>query len=145
MATTEELEKKLEVEKRAREELEEKLSKQMELMATLVSSFKDAASSRQTDGQVSTASKESSIYVSQGRKIPLFKDAPKSSTETSVQDWCMDVERHLKARGMEGVKASSFILEHLGGKARQEIMRRSVLRGQMEEPQRRSSRTLWHQ
>ena len=131
MATPEELQAKLDAEKRAREELEDKLNKQMELMSDLVTTFRDAAALRSGEEQVGTSSKASSIYVSQGRKIPLFKDAPKSSTETSVQDWCMDVERHLKARGMEGVKASSFVLEHLGGKARQEILGRSL---EKEEP-----------
>ena len=132
----EELQQKLDAETSARKDLEEKLGKQMDLMSALVASFQSAsaasAATRHEEGRVSsTDSKpEASIYVSQGRKIPVFKDAPKATSEISVQDWCMDVERHLEARGLKGGKASSFILEHLGGKARQEILGRALEKGE---------------
>ena len=125
MTDVADLEQKLEAEQRARMALEDKLTEQMELMTTLVTTFQGASAA----AQVSTETKaQSSIYVNQGRKIPVFKDKPASSSETSVQDWCMDVERHLDARGIKGEKAFSFVLEHLGGKARQEILGRDLVK-----------------
>ena len=114
----EELQQKLDAETRARQELEEKLGQQMELMTTLVTTFQAAAKGKESQ----------SVYVNHGRKMTVFRDAPASTTETSVQDWCVDVERHLDARGVKGEKAFSFILEHLGGKARQEILGRGLVK-----------------
>ena len=127
----EELQQKLDSESRARQELQGKLEQQMELMTTLVNTFQIASTSMQPAKVSTECDDQSHVYVSQGRKIPIFRDTPKSTSDMSVQDWCMDVERHLEARGMKGEKASSFILEHLGGKARQEILGRALER---EEP-----------
>ena len=68
----------------------------------------------------------SQVLVSHGRKVPVFRDSPKASSDPSIEDWITDLERHIASRNLTGLAATAFVVEHLSGKARQEILGRGL-------------------
>ena len=64
----------------------------------------------------------SQVLVSQGCKVPVFWDSPKTSSDPFIEDWITDVEWHIASCNLTGLTATAFVVEHLSGKARQEIL-----------------------
>ena len=72
----------------------------------------------------STASATKQIYVAAGRRLKRFHGAPEKPGDQSVREWVRDVRGQLAARQLNSKDSCSFIIDHLGGKARQEILGR---------------------
>ena len=78
----EELQAQLEAEKKARAELEERLASREDALLTKLVAALD----------VKKAQPAGNLYVSHGRKVPIFREAPKSSSEISISEWSTDVQ-----------------------------------------------------
>ena len=59
-------------------------------------------------------------YIST-RRLDKFRDKPQKLTDLSVEEWVADARAHLASHHMNQKQQASVLLEHLGGKARQEI------------------------
>ncbi len=66
----------------------------------------------------------STVFVSQGRRLDVFKDRPSKPEDMSVRDWIVDVRGQLALRQRTPKEEAAFIKDHLGGNARQEILGR---------------------
>lgn len=73
---------------------------------------------------ISTKASESKVIVNPSRRLDRFKGKPVSTSDPSVEEWIRDVKVHLASRSLEGEKAVLFVLDHLAGKARLDIIGR---------------------
>ena len=64
------------------------------------------------------------LYLTQGRKLDRFKRKPEKSTDPLVEEWVEDAEAAMTSRRLGGVERAAFLMEHLTGQARREILRR---------------------
>ncbi|KAJ8046473.1 hypothetical protein HOLleu_05151 [Holothuria leucospilota] len=67
------------------------------------------------------------IYVTSTMRLETFKGATSDGKGPDVLEWVGDVRSQLTSRRMKGEQAVAFIVEHTGGKARQEIKGRGKL------------------
>ena len=72
----------------------------------------------------SKTSEQTKILVSSNRKIDRFKDKPVHASDPTIEEWIRDVECQLCTRKLEGEPAVLFVLDHLAGKARLEMLGR---------------------
>ena len=70
------------------------------------------------------AAETKQIYVAAGRRLERFRGKPEKSTDPSVHEWVSGVKGQLAARKIKGSDAPTFIIDHLAGTARQEILGR---------------------
>ena len=73
---------------------------------------------------ITTKLSESKVIVNPSRRLDRFKGKPVTASDPSVEEWIRDVKVHLASRSLEGEKAVLFILDHLAGKARLDIIGR---------------------
>ena len=73
---------------------------------------------------VGTTDQPSIVYLSQGRRLDRFCDRPTKKGDPSVHEWIRDMKSHIQLRKLDPLSQSSLILNHLGGKARREIVGR---------------------
>jgi hypothetical protein len=72
--------------------------------------------------------------VLSSRRIKRFRDKPEKNTDPTIQEWVADIRNQAAAKKLEQAEYWAFILDHLGGKTRQEITGRgSTLEGKPEE------------
>ena len=64
------------------------------------------------------------IYVSSSRKLERFRDKPTSDSGLSIQEWVEDMRSQLLTRKLRSEEGAAFLLDHLSGKARQEVLGR---------------------
>ena len=62
------------------------------------------------------------IYVASGRRLERFRSAPEKPGDPSIREWVSDVRGQLASRQLTAEESASFILDHLAGRARQEIL-----------------------
>ncbi|KAK7460356.1 hypothetical protein BaRGS_00003459 [Batillaria attramentaria] len=87
-----------------------------QLQVQLETDRKRLASSQRTEN--------STVFLSDQRRIARFTDRPQEPGDVSLQDWLDDIRAAITFRGMRDNDHAAFILEHLGGKARREIIGR---------------------
>ena len=131
MASKEELEAAVERERNGRRELEDRLrTAQLEIERLRLSVPSDPASSSDLISALTTAIKgvtppePRSLIVNSPRRIDRFRDKPQSSSDPQLTEWIGDCKSHLSSRGITGSEAAAFVIENLGGKARQEVVGR---------------------
>ena len=64
------------------------------------------------------------MYISTSRKVDRFRDKPVNASDITIQEWVEDVRVVLTSRKMRVEEQAAFVVEHLAGKARQEILGR---------------------
>ena len=79
------------------------------------------------------APQTSQVFVNHGRKVTVFRDRPTSSSDPSVDEWITDAERQIAVRKLSGPDATAFVVEHLSGRARQEVLGRGLDRQRHED------------
>ena len=95
-----------------------------ELEAMKVALQKEQEERQKATVSSSTSSATKQIYVAAERRMERFHGAPDKPGDQSVREWVRDVKGQLAARQLNGEDSCSFIIDHLGGKARQEILGR---------------------
>ena len=64
------------------------------------------------------------MYVTPSRKLERFKGKPAKGTDPSVEEWIEDARATCESTGLKKEQTALFLLEHLAGEARQEILGR---------------------
>ena len=64
------------------------------------------------------------LYLAASRKLERFRDKPEKQSDMTVQEWVADIKGHLASRQLPPADQAAFIVDHLVGKARQEILGR---------------------
>ena len=64
------------------------------------------------------------MYVTPSRKLERFKGKPAKGTDPSVEEWIDDARATCESKGLKKEQTALFLLEHLAGEARQEILGR---------------------
>ena len=75
-------------------------------------------------GESAEGVKDRIVYVSQSRKLESFRGKPTKTTELSVEEWIEDAKATCDSKGLGKEQAALYLLEHLAGEARQEILGR---------------------
>lgn len=68
------------------------------------------------------------VVVTDRSRIPRFADKPRDSGDITLRDWLDEMRSAISWRGLSGPSEAAFVLEHLGGKARREIMGRGGIK-----------------
>lgn len=66
----------------------------------------------------------SPVYVTTSQKLERFRDKPVKSSDPEVEEWIQDVQSQIDLRKIDTRAQAVFILDHLAGSARQEILGR---------------------
>ena len=67
----------------------------------------------------------SRVYVAQSRRLDRFRGRPTSNNDPTVSEWIGDVKGQFSGRHLTTPESqAAFVIEHLAGKARQEIQGR---------------------
>ena len=72
----------------------------------------------------STATIDHPLYVASTRRIDRFRDRPEKDSDPTIHEWICDIKGQIASRHLPFDEQASFIVEHLAGKARQEILGR---------------------
>ncbi|XP_077863353.1 uncharacterized protein LOC144346467 [Saccoglossus kowalevskii] len=64
------------------------------------------------------------VYMSPSRKLDRFHDKPEKASDLSVEDWIEDAQAVISSRRLDVSEQAAFLIEHLVGKARREILGR---------------------
>ncbi|XP_072173961.1 uncharacterized protein [Diadema setosum] len=64
------------------------------------------------------------IFLTQGRRLEVFKGKPVKPGDPTVQDWIIDMKSQLAVRNLGTSEQAAFVRDHLGGNARREILGR---------------------
>ena len=64
------------------------------------------------------------VYFAQSRKIEKFKGRPEKSSDPGVEEWIEDAMATCKSKGLGSKDQAAFLVEHLGGNARREVLGR---------------------
>ncbi|XP_070544937.1 uncharacterized protein [Ptychodera flava] len=84
---------------------------------------KDRASPNTSSGNAG-GTQGKMVYMAPSRKLDRFKEKPEIATELSVDDWIEDAKAIILSRNLTESEQAAFIIEHLAGKARREILGR---------------------
>ena len=114
------------------EDLNELKQKLAELQAQLGEERRKNSELSQPSASASTSSAPSPqppqvhqpVYVATSRRLEQFRDHPQKSNDPTVLEWIEDVRCQLSLRGLKGKDQAAFVVDHLGGRARQEILGR---------------------
>lgn len=66
------------------------------------------------------------MVLTTGRKLGTFSDKPTTDKDIGLDDWAMEMLSACEARKLSGVERARLLIEHLGGRARREIMARGA-------------------
>ena len=64
------------------------------------------------------------VYVATTRKLGQFCYRPVKNGDPRIADWIEDVRSQITLRGLEGQDRATFVIDHLSGQARQEVLGR---------------------
>ena len=67
---------------------------------------------------------EGVVYVTQSRKLERFKGRPVKTTDPTVEEWIEDAKASSDSKGLTKEQTALYLLEHLAGEARREILGR---------------------
>ena len=66
--------------------------------------------------------KEHVVYVTPSRKLERFNRKPVQGTDPSVEQWIEYAKAIFESKGLKKEQTALFLLEHLAGEARREIL-----------------------
>ena len=66
------------------------------------------------------------VYVAPTRKLERFRGRPATPAEPTIEEWAEDVRMQLATRKLEPAAQAAFVMDHLSGNARQEILGRGL-------------------
>ena len=94
----------------------------------LVSEDRDALLTKTSEdkpvGSHNTPSQPQVLYLTQGRKLDRFKGKQERLSDLTVEEWIEDAEAAMASRRLGEEESAAFLLEHLAGQARREILGR---------------------
>ena len=64
------------------------------------------------------------LYISSGRKLERFGGRPEKAGDPSAEDWIEDAQLVMASKSFREDEQAAFLMEHLFGKARREILGR---------------------
>ena len=64
------------------------------------------------------------LYISSGRKLERFAGRPEKAGDPSAKGWIEDAQMVMASKSLRGDEQAAFLMEHLAGKARREILGR---------------------
>ena len=64
------------------------------------------------------------VYVTSNRRLERFRDKPEKTSDPEINEWIEDVRSQLSVRKLDTKGQALFVIDHLAGKARQEILGR---------------------
>ena len=64
------------------------------------------------------------LYISSGRKLERFGARPEKAGDPSAEDWIEDAQLVMASKSLREDEQAAFLMEHLYGKARREILGR---------------------
>lgn len=64
------------------------------------------------------------VYVDQSRKLDKFRGKPDKPADTVIEDWIEDAKAACQSKGLGTRDQAAYLIEHLGGNARREILGR---------------------
>ena len=67
---------------------------------------------------------EGVVYVAQSRKLERFRGRPVKTTDPTVEEWIEDAKASSDSKGLTKEQTSLYLVEHLAGDARREILGR---------------------
>ena len=67
---------------------------------------------------------EGVVYVTQSHKLERFKGRPVKTTDPTVEEWIRDAKASSDSKGLTKEQTALYLLEHLAGEARCEILGR---------------------
>ncbi|KAK3737241.1 hypothetical protein QZH41_010870 [Actinostola sp. cb2023] len=68
--------------------------------------------------------KERVIYVSPSHKLERFRGKPERASDLSVEEWIDDARAACASRGLASKEQAAYLVEHLAGRARREVLGR---------------------
>ena len=108
--------------------LERELQTLKEEMTRLVNMRKDESTVDPvvglTEAIKSLAPQSRPVYISTSRKCDRFRDKPERQSEPTILEWVSDIKAQMESRNIPEQERPAFIIDHLAGKARQEIVGR---------------------
>ena len=66
------------------------------------------------------------LYLATSRKLERFRDRPEKATDLTIEEWMADIKGHLTSRQLKEADQAPFVVDHLVGKARQEVLGRGT-------------------
>lgn len=75
-------------------------------------------------GEGAEGAKERVVYVAQSRKLERFRGKPAKPADLSVVEWIEDAKATCDSKGLKNEQAALYLVEHLAGEARREILGR---------------------
>ena len=64
------------------------------------------------------------LVMMSSRRVERFRDKPEKSTDPSIREWVADMRSQADSRKLNAMEFASFLVDNIGGKARQEIVGR---------------------
>lgn len=64
------------------------------------------------------------LVVMSSRRIERFRDRPTSSSDPTILEWVADMRTHVSSQGLQPQEFAAFLIDHLTGRAKQEILGR---------------------
>ena len=113
-------------------ETKRRLTKELQVEASAARAEVEQLSRQRQDTQAtadSTAEQPATgtyqpLYLATSRKLERFRDRPEKAADPTVEEWVADIKGHLSSRQLQAADQAPFIVDHLVGKARQEIIGR---------------------
>ena len=96
----------------------------IELMELELKKLLKQSKDENAEGKGPGEEKEHVVYVTPSRKLERFKGKPVKGTDPSVEEWIEDARATCESKGLKKEQTALFLLEHLAGEARQEILGR---------------------
>ena len=96
----------------------------IELMELELKKLLKQSKDENAEGKGPGEEKEHVVYVTPSRKLERFKGKPAKGTDPSVEEWIEDARATCESKGLKKEQIALFLLEHLAGEARQEILGR---------------------
>ena len=95
-----------------------------EKVAALEAKLAEEREDTKATGAASTSTGIQPIFLSQGRRLEIFKGKPVKPGDQSIHDWIIDMKSQLAVRSLGASEQAAFVRDHLGGNARREILGR---------------------
>ena len=96
----------------------------IELMELELKKLLKQSKDENVEGKGPGEEKEHVVYVTPSQKLERFKGKPAKGTNPSVEEWIEDTRAICESKGLKKEQTALFLLEHLAGEARQEILGR---------------------
>ena len=95
-----------------------------EKVAALETRLQEEKAEAKVPASASTGAGIQPIFLTQGRRLDVFKGKPVKPGDPTVHDWIVDMKSQLAVRNLGLSEQAAFVCDHLGGNARREILGR---------------------